>query len=180
MEPWWEVAGQAAGAGGWQHYNMTTSRCCQVIGPGTLEPALAAHWSPPTLLITVHADPGRSRPGFSKIYTPHNLLPQQNVREEAIVYCQSINNLDCWHKTDWSVKCLTIPHLKFCTRICSFVRGRETSLCFTYNHIMCFRLKDDKWIIPSVEVDCLNGECLKWQINYFLQILSDALGHIKT
>ena len=127
-----------------------------------------------------HADPGRSRPGFSKIYTPHNLLPQQNVREEAIVYCQSINNLDCWHKTDWSVKCLTIPHLKFCTRICSFVRGRETSLCFTYNHIMCFRLKDDKWIIPSVEVDCLNGECLKWQINYFLQILSDALGHIKT
>ena len=42
-----------------------------------------------------HADPGRSRPGFSKIYTPHNLLPQQNVREEAIVYCQSINNLDC-------------------------------------------------------------------------------------
>ena len=132
------------------------------------------------IMITLHADPGRSRPGFSKIYTPHNLLPQQNVREEAIVYCQSINNLDCWHKTDWSVKCLTIPHLKFCTRICSFVRGRETSLCFTYNHIMCFRLKDDKWIIPSVEVDCLNGECLKWQINYFLQILSDALGHIKT
>ena len=131
-------------------------------------------------LKTWHADPGRSRPGFSKIYTPNNLLPQQNVREEAIVYCQSINNLDCWHKTDWSVKCLTIPHLKFCTRICSFVRGRETSLCFTYNHIMCFRLKDDKWIIPSVEVDCLNGECLKWQINYFLQILSDALGHIKT
>ena len=46
-------------------------------------------------IVGIHADPGRSRPGFSKIYTPHNLLPQQNVREEAIVYCQSINNLDC-------------------------------------------------------------------------------------
>ena len=101
-----------------------------------------------------HADPGRSRPGFSKIYTPHNLLPQQNVREEAIVYCQSINNLDCWHKTDWSVKCLTIPHLKFCTRICSFVRGRETSLCFTYNHIMSQRPWVRFWGPKNVAASC--------------------------
>ena len=43
----------------------------------------------------VHAGLPASARRFSEIHTPHNLLPQQIVREEAIVYCQSINNLDC-------------------------------------------------------------------------------------
>ena len=42
-----------------------------------------------------HAGLPASARRFSEIHTPHNLLPQQIVREEAIVYCQSINNLDC-------------------------------------------------------------------------------------
>ena len=48
--------------------------------------------------LTVHAGLPASARRFSEIHTPHNLLPQQIVREEAIVYCQSINNLDCWYK----------------------------------------------------------------------------------
>ena len=46
-------------------------------------------------MIPTHAGLPASARRFSEIHTPHNLLPQQIVREEAIVYCQSINNLDC-------------------------------------------------------------------------------------
>ena len=60
MEPWWEVAGQA-GAGGGQHYNMTTSRCCQVIGPWTLArprllPGHHQHYCSLLILKTVPTD----------------------------------------------------------------------------------------------------------------------------